>query len=66
MVFDCKTKPAPGIGSTSDEDITTDLIYKIKGRGGSINWKYAHNYYIYKCKWLLKENSKKQIFYRTN
>ena len=42
-----------------------DLKHKIKGLGGSINWKNAHNYYIYKCKWTLKENSNKQIFYRS-
>ena len=41
------------------------LLTKVRGKGDSINWKAAHNYYMYRCRWALLADPSKKIFKKT-
>lgn len=48
------------------EEITSaELLTKVRGKGDSINWKAAHNYYMYRCRWALLADPSKKIFNKT-
>ncbi len=41
------------------------LLTKVRGKWDSINWKAAHNYYMYRCRWALLADPSKKIFNKT-